>query len=173
MTTLDGVLFQPGATAAEGGDAERCSADDKRGEEERLQAAVQLSRPAIFSSLTWPATIHDAVQVARTQIRSAIKLSADVAQVLVGDGSEGAREVRISFTHKALPGTSVRVREFDGQLDVELIATDEETCAWLTQNLAEFTLGLGMNLARRVRVAVHIEGQKAPVDTAGWPRVER
>lgn len=81
-------------------------------------------------------------------------LAAEIERLWVGNGSSGAREVRMGLRHDVLPSTSVRLYESGGCLQVELFVAGPSLAAWMATRAARVARDLGARLAREVCVTV-------------------
>ncbi|WP_238866320.1 hypothetical protein [Achromobacter xylosoxidans] len=83
-------------------------------------------------------------------------------QLLVADGSQGRRQVRVELKDEVLPGVSVSVYEAEGRVVADFVCANEtsrERLATLARPLAE---QLAENLGRPTRVRVGTDDPEDP-----------
>jgi hypothetical protein len=103
------------------------------------------------------------------------RLVEEVAErVLVSDTRFDARgEVRIKVKDSVFPGLEVRLRQVDGRVEVELVATQAGDLLVLRQEARRLLQGLRERLRREVDLCLKVEGPDGmvlasePVDPAG------
>jgi len=87
--------------------------------------------------------------------RRARVIEETVSRLLVSNGSDsGAPEVRIRMKNDLLPGAELRLVERGGRLEVDFVATDPESAAWLASQTETLAGEISRRLRRDVRVSV-------------------
>jgi hypothetical protein len=87
--------------------------------------------------------------------RRARVIEETVSRLLVSGGSgAGDPEVRIRMKNDLLPGAELRLVERAGRLEVDFVATDPESAAWLAAQAGTLAAEISRRLRREVRVSV-------------------
>ena len=98
------------------------------------------------------------------------EIGAELERLWVNSGVSGVREVRMKMSESLLPGTSVRIYEAAGLLQVELSVAAGATRQWLAAMLPLFTQDLGERLKRPVRATLLAASGSDEGASASWPR---
>jgi hypothetical protein len=87
--------------------------------------------------------------------RRARVIEETVSRLLVSSGSDASSpEVRIRMKNDLLPGAELRLVECGGRLEVDFVATDPESAAWLAAQAETLAGEISRRLRRDVRVSV-------------------
>jgi len=87
--------------------------------------------------------------------RRARVIEETVSRLLVSGGSgAGTPEVRIRMKNDLLPGAELRLVERGGSLEIDFVATDPESAAWLAAQAGTLAAEISRRLRRDVRVSV-------------------
>ncbi|KGD93702.1 hypothetical protein JL37_14770 [Achromobacter sp. RTa] len=89
-------------------------------------------------------------------------LSDSAEQLLVADGSNGRRQVRVELKDDVLPGVSVSVYEEEGRCVAEFICANESSRERLCAMAPELAVQLAESLGRPTRVRVSADDPEDP-----------
>lgn len=154
-------LAQPDAQSSgrQASDADRRAFEQAMARGKDEPSAAPPSAPSPFS--LFGAARADAPANATSQaLAQALQGSAE--QLLVADGSQGRRQVRVELKDDVLPGVSVSVYEDGGRVIAEFVCANEasrERLAAMARPLAE---QLADSLARPTRVRVGTDDPEDP-----------
>jgi len=122
------------------------------GQSPAQNAGTQAPRP--FDLFGAAATTPDPKGAEAAERRARV-IEETVSRLLVSSGSgTGDPEVRIRMKNDLLPGAELRLVERGGRLEVDFVATDPESAAWLAAQAGTLAAEISRRLRREVRVSV-------------------
>ncbi|WP_313625245.1 hypothetical protein [Achromobacter sp.] len=89
-------------------------------------------------------------------------LSETAEQLLVADGSQGRRQVRVELKDDVLPGVSVSVYEDEGRVVADFVCANESSRERLCAMAPELAAQLAHSLGRPARVRVSTDDPEDP-----------
>lgn len=89
-------------------------------------------------------------------------LSETAGQLLVADGSQGRRQVRVELKDDVLPGVSVSVYEDEGRVVADFVCANESSRERLCAMAPELASQLAQSLGRPARVRVSTDDPEDP-----------
>ncbi len=145
------------------------SSDQGQGEEQQEQPE---SAPVANPFSLFGAGLFKPAAVAATEGKPLAPARLDdvqdsVQKLLVSQGVDGSREVRLELKAEVLPGTELRIAQHDGRLQIEFVVTDPNSLSWLTAQATSLAEKLGNRLNKQIRIRVrHPEatGDAAAID---------
>ncbi|MBS1196648.1 MAG: hypothetical protein H6R18_433 [Proteobacteria bacterium] len=96
------------------------------------------------------------------QAELASSLSEEVDRLMVADGSNGNRQVRMDLKDDLLPGVTVTIQENEGRLQVDFICSIESSRLKLSRALPELANTLAQRLQRDVLMRVQTDDDEDP-----------
>ena len=95
-------------------------------------------------------------------IRGVVALGETAGQLLVADGSQGRREVRVELKDDVLPGVSVSVYEDEGRVVADFVCANERSRERACAMAPELAAQLAQRLDRPTRVRVSTDDPEDP-----------
>lgn len=89
-------------------------------------------------------------------------MAEQVGRLLVSNGEDGKRAVRLDLKDDALPGVSIAIEENEGRLQVEFVCAAESSRRRLAQALPEMAATLAERLQRDVLMRVRTDDEDDP-----------
>ncbi len=96
------------------------------------------------------------------QAELANHLGSEVERLMVSDGSNGNRQVRMELKEDLLPGVSVAIQELEGRLQVDFVCSVENSRQKLGSALPDLAHTLAQRLGRDVLMRVQTDDEDDP-----------
>ncbi|MGY6268554.1 hypothetical protein ACXIUT_02600 [Achromobacter denitrificans] len=156
-----GTLSHPDGHAAgrQPSDADRQAFEQAMSQGEPETAPAPASAPSPFSLFGAAVAAPRAQDQAQALARA---LSESAEQLLVADGSDGRRQVRVELKDDVLPGVSVSVYEDEGRCVADFICANERSRERLCAMAPELAAQLADSLGKPTRVRVGTDDPEDP-----------
>lgn len=134
----------------------------KNTSEAQAEVAERVSAPnpfSLFGSLQPPAGSPAAGGLAPAL---SSRIGDGIERLMVDDGSNGNRQVRMALKDDLLPGVTVAIQELDGRLQVDFICSDESSRLRLNEAAPSQAQALAERLRREVLLRVQTDDPEDP-----------
>lgn len=150
----------PAAKAADDGPA--VLPEPARQPQAHREAVRDLPSPLTLFGAPHATPVAPVAEAARTQDELSSHLHEVVAQLMVGDGRSGGRQVRMDLQDEVLPGVTVVIEERQGRLQVDFLCRQEPSRLRLVAAAPEQAPQMALYLRRDVLLRVQKDDEADP-----------
>ena len=129
--------------------------------EEKAKPLTIDSPFALFQPSTQPVQ-QNIDQTIPQQSELSENLGNEVERLMVSDGSNGNRQVRLEIKDDLLPGVTIAIQELEGRMQVDFVCSIESSRQKLVSALSDLSTTLAHRLGREVLLRVQTDDEDDP-----------